>query len=152
MMLRPLLVLILALAIGIETHNILASESKAPEHGQALQATPGSSLSYENKSLESSTRPGGYSANQVRAYLKLTGNGAGQTLAIIAAFDHPNIVDDVNIFSEAFGLPPVCHTTGAKGSNCFNLIKVTPNGKPVLNPWWAREISSGVEWAHAIAP
>src|SRR4051812_5546558 len=32
-------------------------------------------------------------------------DGAGQTIAIIDAYNHPNIASDVNVFSTQFGLP-----------------------------------------------
>jgi hypothetical protein len=70
------------------------------------------------------------------------GDGSGQTIAIVDAFDNPNIVNDLHTFDARFGLAdPV-------------LTKVTSPGQstPAYNASWATEIALDVEWAHAIAP
>ncbi len=68
------------------------------------------------------------------------GNGAGQTIAIVDAFDDPNIASDLHHFDQQFGIadPP-------------SFTKYTETGtRP--NAGWAGEIALDVEWAHAIAP
>jgi len=72
--------------------------------------------------------------------------GAGQTIAIVDAYDAPNIAHDLKIFSKTFHLP----TKDANGD--FVLTKATTNPRPAVDPGWALEISLDVEWAHAIAP
>src|SRR5439155_25939585 len=88
----------------------------------------------------------GYSPAQIRhAYGidKLTQDGAGQTIAIVDAYDAPNIQSDLNTFSTQFGLP----TSG------FTFTKAYAQGsQPPADGGWAQEISLDVEWAHAIAP
>jgi subtilase family serine protease len=71
--------------------------------------------------------------------------GSGQTVAIVDAFDDPNIQSDLNTFDSQFGLPSCTTSNG-----CFT--KATPQGQPKTNSGWALEISLDVEWAHAIAP
>ncbi len=71
--------------------------------------------------------------------------GAGQTVAIVDAFDDPVIESDLGTFSSQFGLPS-CTTA----NSCFT--KATPQGAPRTNRGWALEISLDVEWVHAIAP
>src|SRR5438445_1369258 len=71
--------------------------------------------------------------------------GNGQTIAIVDAFDDPNIESDLAAFSAQYGLPPC---TSANG--CFT--KATPQGLPKANTNWALEESLDVEWAHAMAP
>jgi subtilase family serine protease len=73
-------------------------------------------------------------------------NGAGQTIAIVDAYDAPNIAADLRTFSKTFHLP----TTDAAGH--FILSKATTTPRPPVDPGWALEISLDVEWAHAIAP
>ncbi len=102
--------------------------------------------------LFTSTVPTGYTPAQIQSYLGLKGDGSGQTIAIVDAFDHPNIVSDLNTFSSTFGLPLVCGTSGADPTNCLNFTKATPQGTPNTNAGWALEISLDVEWAHAVAP
>jgi len=71
--------------------------------------------------------------------------GSGQTVAIVDAFNDPNIQSDLNTFDSQFGLP-TCTTS----NGCFTIA--TPQGAPRANRSWALEISLDVEWAHAIAP
>ena len=73
--------------------------------------------------------------------------GAGQTIAIVDAYDDPNIALDVYMTSGYWGLP-LC------GAGCFT--KVDQNGGtnyPSPAPsGWALETALDVEWAHALAP
>jgi len=71
--------------------------------------------------------------------------GYGQTIAIVDAYDDPNISKDLSTFSNQFGLPDC---TSANG--CF--VKVTPQGKTRSDSGWALEESLDVQWAHAMAP
>jgi hypothetical protein len=77
-------------------------------------------------------------------------NGAGETIAIVDAFNDPNITSDANTFSNQFQLPQF-NTTGGP-----TLSVVTPSGAKVstlsTDKNWAEETSLDVEWAHAIAP
>ncbi|HMC63694.1 MAG TPA: S53 family peptidase [Gemmataceae bacterium] len=68
------------------------------------------------------------------------GNGSGQTIAIVDAYDDPNILSDLRYFDRTFGLPDPVFT------------KATPQGMPRADAGWAGEIALDVEWAHAIAP
>jgi len=94
----------------------------------------------QGRPLVTSTTPHGYTPSQIQSYLGLNGDGSGQTIAIVDAYDHPNIASDLNTFSSTFGLPPA------------NFTKATPQGLPKTNSGWALEISLDVEWAHAVAP
>ena len=89
----------------------------------------------------------GYSPAQIKhayGFDQVSGNGAGQTIAIVDAFNDPNIANDLSVFSQNFGLPAA------------NLKIVSQTGGSVSNiktdSGWAGEIALDVEWAHAIAP
>jgi subtilase family serine protease len=72
--------------------------------------------------------------------------GAGQTIAIIDAYHNPNIADDLNVFSQQWGLP-LCNAANP----CFK--QAYASGKqPAADKGWSVEIALDVEWAHAIAP
>ncbi|HEY7389834.1 MAG TPA: S8 family serine peptidase, partial [Bryobacteraceae bacterium] len=72
--------------------------------------------------------------------------GAGQTIAIVDAFDDPNIEADLAAFNSQFSLP-ACSTA----NGCFQ--KVYAAGvQPVGSSNWGLEISLDVEWAHSLAP
>jgi subtilase family serine protease len=95
------------------------------------------------------TSPSGFSPAQVRhvyGFDQISNLGAGQTIAIVDAFDDPNIESDLAVFSNAFGLP-ACTTS----NQCFKKIYASGK-KPRTDPGWALEIALDVEWAHAIAP
>jgi subtilase family serine protease len=74
--------------------------------------------------------------------------GAGETVAVVAPFDHPTIEADLGAFSKKFGLP-ACTTA----NGCFKKVD-QKGGKnyPPKDKLWAMEIALDVEWVHAIAP
>ena len=86
----------------------------------------------------------GYTPAQVRSALGLTGTGAGQTIAIVTAFDAPNIVKDLAVFNATFGLPAPPSFRKVSQSGGTRL--------PAVDPSWALEAALDVQWAHALAP
>jgi subtilase family serine protease len=89
------------------------------------------------------TSPGGYTPAQIRhayGFDKISGNGSGQTIAIIDAYGSPTLANDLKVFCTTFGLPQA------------TLAVYYPQGKPSGNSGWALETTLDVEWAHAIAP
>jgi hypothetical protein len=91
-----------------------------------------------------SSSPIGYSPSQIRtAYNLPASGGAGTTIAIIDAYDTPNILNYFNTFSNQYGLPN--NSTG-----CFIVHKMEQNMQTDSN--WALETCLDVQWAHAIAP
>lgn len=84
--------------------------------------------------------------NHFYGFDQLADKGASQTIAIIDAYDDPNIESDLGVFSQTFGLP-ACTTA----NGCFKKIYAS-GSKPKLNAGWALEMALDVEWAHAIAP
>src|SRR5947207_3598402 len=92
-----------------------------------------------------SSTPTGYTPSTMTNYLGLSGTGTGQTIAIVDAYDDPNIAADLAKFDSTFGLP-------APAS--FKKVTQTgaTSGYPATDPSWALEIALDVEWAHAVAP
>ena len=120
-------------------------------------ATPGAVLlpSAGSASPQAVTANGPYTPAQIRqAYGfnnitfnngTVTGDGSGQTIAIIDAYDDPNIASDLHAFDARFGLPDPTLT----------VARETVNGRsPSVDPsgGWELEESLDVEWAHAMAP
>ena len=70
--------------------------------------------------------------------------GHGQTIAIVDAYDDPNVASDLQTFDTQFGLPACTVANG-----CF--VKSAPGGIRT-DSGWAMEIALDVEWAHSIAP
>jgi subtilase family serine protease len=73
--------------------------------------------------------------------------GAGQTIAIVDAYDDPRIEADLGKFSAKFKLP-ACTTA----NGCFKKVYQTGTKPPADASGWTIEMAIDVEWAHAIAP
>jgi len=89
--------------------------------------------------------PSGYNPTDLASAYKLsTSGGAGQTVAIVDAYDDPNAAADLAAYRNAFGLPAVNFTklnqSGVQGSY------------PQANGGWAEEISLDVDMVSAICP
>jgi hypothetical protein len=85
---------------------------------------------------------------------QVSNTGAGQKIAIIDAYNDPNIFKDADTFDKAFGWSTSSSTSlyTQFGASTQWLTKTTPQGSPRGNSGWSEEISLDVEWAHAIAP
>jgi hypothetical protein len=81
------------------------------------------------------------------AYELPTSASSEQTIAVVDAYNDPNIEADLSVYDEAFGLPACNHENG-----CFT--KVNQEGAsgplPEAEGGWAVEISLDVETAHAV--
>ncbi len=77
-----------------------------------------------------------------------------QTIAIVDAYDHPYAFQDLNTYSNYFGLQTMAScpvTQGTTSRPCFQ--KVNQNGQsfyPQRNSGWALEIALNIEAAHAM--
>lgn len=106
------------------------------------------------KVLDVTATPQGYTPAQIRSaygFDQLTwsngtikADGAGQTIAIVAAYNDPYIGSDLSRFDAQFGIPDPPQLIVANQYGGTRL--------PKTNGDWALEISLDVEWAHAIAP
>lgn len=120
----------------------------APVHADFGVAPPGATPDFLGG-------PGGYTPAEIRhaygfdqvtyAGRTMSGDGTGQTIAIVDAYNDPRITSDLQTFDAYFGLPAppsfkIVSQTGGSISGVAN------------DSGWATEISLDVEWAHAIAP
>jgi hypothetical protein len=83
--------------------------------------------------------------NPVQGAKPIRGDGSGQTVAIVDAFDNPNLASDLANFDATFHLPAA------------NVTKVDQTGAPVVHQvrtayTWGLETALDVEWVHALAP
>ncbi len=95
----------------------------------------------------------GFTPAQIRAaygFDQVAYTGAGQTIAIIDAYNDPKITADVATFSRQFGLPQF----NVPGGPTFRVESQTGSttALPRTDADWSEEIALDVEWAHAIAP
>ncbi|MFO0950765.1 MAG: DUF4082 domain-containing protein [Isosphaeraceae bacterium] len=101
-----------------------------------------------------STPPfGAYTPAQVRdaygfssiSFNGVQGDGSGQTIAIVNAYDSPNVQADLDTFSRQFGLPLTTVTrVNQNGGASYPSVDSTGG--------WTLETALDVQWAHAIAP
>jgi subtilase family serine protease len=70
---------------------------------------------------------------------KITGDGTGQTIALIEVYHNPNLQAEVDAFDSFYGLPALK----------VDLLNQAGNQ---TDTGWAGEEALDVEWAHAIAP
>lgn len=88
------------------------------------------------------------------AYGSIVGDGSGQTIAIVDAYDDPKMLSstdpnfatsDLAIFDAHFGIPD---------PPSFKKVSQTGGSTSSITPdtGWASEISLDVEWTHALAP
>src|SRR5262245_19402646 len=79
----------------------------------------------------------GVTPDQVRhayGFDAIANQGAGQTIAIVDAYDNPSVEKDLAIFDQQFGLPPCTSSNG-----CFQKINASRN--PGVDTMWALEIA-----------
>src|SRR5207253_622122 len=74
----------------------------------------------------------------------VAGDGRGTTIAIVDAFDDPNIISDLAHFDSLYGIaaPPSFTKVNQTGGTNY----------PAANAGWSREIALDVEYVHAMAP
>ncbi|MGC2633128.1 MAG: S53 family peptidase [Candidatus Cybelea sp.] len=91
--------------------------------------------------------PGGYAPSDLQTAYGLTTDsqttGSGQTIAIVDAYDDPNVESDLNVYRSQYGLPACTVSNG-----CFTKQKYTSQ----TNAGWAAEESVDVEMVSAICP
>ena len=93
--------------------------------------------------------PSGFGPADLRSAYKLPADGgAGQTVAIVDAYNDPNAEADMNTYRAQYGLP-AC--TAASG--CFKQVNQTGGSKlPKSDSGWAGEISLDLDMVSAVAP
>ena len=72
------------------------------------------------------------------------GDGSGQTIAIVEAYNDPTLAADIHAFDQQFNLPdpPALQQINQAGGKSL----------PARNGIWSTETALDVEWAHAVAP
>ncbi len=96
---------------------------------------------------------GAYGLNGL-SFNGVTGNGAGQTIAIVDAYDNPTIGSDLHAFDAHFGLADPPSFTKLNQTGGTSLPGTDPAGPYSSSGGgdWEQEELLDVEWAHAMAP
>ena len=130
-------------AAAVLDHVIAVPTIEVEKSSTSTAATSGAS-GYTPSQLQTA-----YGFNKVS--LTSGANGAGQTIAIVDAYNDPTIQNDLQAFDSAFRLanPPSLKVVSQTGSTT-NLPPTDPT-KNKQDDWEVEE-SLDVEWAHALAP
>jgi subtilase family serine protease len=94
--------------------------------------------------------PTGYGPAELQSAYKLPSAtaGAGQTVAIVDAFDDPTAESDLAQYRSFYGLPPCTTANG-----CFRKVNQTGGTLyPAPNPDWDLEISLDLDMVSAVCP
>ena len=142
------------------TPTAAGKKSAAKRAGHRVTVSAGATVA--PSALPGGTTPTGLTPAQVRAAYGLgtpgggisypvafggiAGDGAGQTIAIVVAYDDPYAVSDLHGFSQYYGLP-----------DAPSFVKLNQRGGtalPAADPGigWSEEASLDFEWSHAMAP
>jgi hypothetical protein len=125
------------------------SKRRGPVAAGALTAGPEQEVS---PAFSGSGVEGGYSPSDLRSAYELAsatpGAGAGQTVAVVDAYDDPHAESDLAAYRSEYGIP-AC--TGA--DKCFEKVDQTGGSSyPAFNRKWAAEISIDLDMVSAICP
>lgn len=106
--------------------------------------------------VAAATVPSGFGPTDLQTAYALPSStaGAGQTVAIVDAYNDPNVLPDLCTYRAQYSLPPV---TGCSGSTTtsptFRVVSQTgTTNLPKSNGGWAEEISLDVDMVSAICP
>lgn len=92
--------------------------------------------------------PSGYGTVDFKTAYRLTSNGTAVTVAIVDAYNDPNIESDLGVYSRTYGLPSCTTANG-----CFKKVNQTGGTSyPTTNAGWSLEIALDVETVHAVCP
>ena len=100
---------------------------------------------FKNNEIKNlSSIPSGYSPNIIKAAYnidKIPTDGSNQTIAIISAYNSPNIISDFKTFDSYY-----------KINNPSALTVYSMSTSTIVDSGWALEASMDTQWVHAIAP
>lgn len=145
---------------GSTLQNNVVASCDAPAPGEAscfslMRTDVGGGVGYVGNGGSGGVRPlsttvSGYGPADLQSAYKLPSStaGAGQTVAIVDAYDDPNAESDVNTYRANFG---IAACTSASG--CFRKVGQTGTSTlPKSNGSWAQEISLDLDMVSAICP
>ncbi len=123
----------------------------APKHGDAAcDAIRDDPTSTGAIAAATAATPSGYGPSDLQSAYKLpsTSAGAGQTVAIVDAYDDPNAEKDLGTYRAQYGL-----TACTTANGCFRKVSQTGTTRyPAANGGWAQEISLDLDMVSAICP
>ncbi|HET6325081.1 MAG TPA: S53 family peptidase [Planctomycetaceae bacterium] len=139
----------LLLSASVATPSFVIESGSASASGSSHGGTPNVTPANAGPVTPAQMRQA-YGVNQI-SLGGVAGDGTGQTIAIVDAYNDPNIIADAAAFNSNFGLQAFNGTTGPT----FKVLNETGGtslpANSAVNGWDVEE-SLDVEWAHSIAP
>jgi N-acetylneuraminic acid mutarotase len=100
------------------------------------------------KGVQPNATPVGFGPADLQSAYNLPSGGAGETVAIVDAYDDPTAESDLAVYRQQYGLPPCTTANG-----CFKKIDQRGGTSyPRADSGWAGEISLDVDMVSAICP
>jgi len=139
-------------SVGADTSFSARTNYRAlcPRAAPAMAQCQGALLADASGTIVATTAPSGHTPADLQSAYRLpsSANGAGQTVAIVDAYDDPNAEADLATYRSTFGLPPCTSTTG-----CFRKIdEYGGTAYPRPDTGWAGEISLDIDMVSAVCP
>jgi subtilase family serine protease len=149
-------------AHGLSSRRVCGVPSAGQAACDALRVTTASGRTFKAKPTASSTIAGYHPADLQSAYnlaAASAGQGGGQTVAIVDAYNDPYALSDVGTYRSTFGLPKLnsCSLSGGKVSGtgpCIAQVGQTGSttSLPRNNASWSQEISLDLDMVSAVCP
>ncbi|WP_436232574.1 S53 family peptidase [Actinacidiphila alni] len=147
-----------ATARPVHTARACATPARAGEMAcKALRVTSGTVHAARTATVTpdaaTAATPSGYGPSDLLAAYGLTSaaasKGAGETIAIVDAYDDPNAAKDLASYRSYYGLPACTVANG-----CFKKVSQTGSttSLPSADSGWAEEISLDLDMASALCP
>jgi len=122
------------------------ARSQRPAHRARQSSVLGNNGAYDPSYLQS--------AYNVASAVAADGGGAGEIVAIVDAYDDPNVASDVSYYRSFFGLPGCPAGTVSPAATGCVFEKVSQTGSttayPTSNSSWAAEAALDVEMVSAV--
>ncbi len=142
-----------ATAQDVSGFTSACSRNVAPHHARCFaeyRTAPTPAGTGVGPAPKPTTTPSGLRPADIAAAYRLpTSKGAGQTIAVIDAYDNPNAESDLATYRKKFGLP-ACTTA----NHCFHKVNQRGAAKPLPkgDPDWAVETSLDLDAVSAACP
>jgi hypothetical protein len=134
------------LPFGGSQHGVCSQPSDGVGHCLIHVLQPDGASPAAQRGVTEVKTPTGLSPSTIKSvygYSTSTEAGAGQTVAIVDAYNDPDAASNLETFSRQYGLPAASFTqVNQEGGSSL----------PATESGWDLEISLDIEWAHAIAP
>ncbi|HEV2968765.1 MAG TPA: fibronectin type III domain-containing protein [Pirellulales bacterium] len=126
---------------ALEPRQLLTASGFKPDHFYIPLAGTSTSSGYTPAQIRTA-----YGFNSLSSFGSTPADGRGQTIAIIDAYNDPNIASNLATFDQAYGIAAPASLKIVNQSGGTSLPGTDPQ------QGWEGETALDVEWAHAIAP